>query len=258
MATFGASGRCRPDWAMAEPTRAGVDPCSLVLLVRHAQASVPDGRGRYVSEGPVPLSERGLGEARGLAASLQGLRADRLISSDMQRAVETAEVIAAALDLDPHPDRAFREVNCGAFEGASLERLLDSHPEYVSWVEAGFKQRFASEQRHFPADLRFPGGESVLDMAGRAIPAFLDVCAAPAGTVTVIVSHAWVISVILCHVLGLGPESYYRFGMPNAGVSVARVGVDGRGMLDASGWLVPLERLAGSSLGARSAGVRRS
>jgi broad specificity phosphatase PhoE len=228
-----------------------------VLLVRHAQAAVPDERGRYVSEGPVPLSERGLDEARGLAASLRGLKADTLISSDMLRAVQTAEVLAAVLDLDPHQDRAFREVNCGAFDGASLERLLDSHPEYVSWVEAGFKQRFATEQRHFPSDLRFPGGESVLDMAERAIPAFLDVCAAPAGTVTVIVSHAWVIAVILCHVLGLGPASYYRFGMPNAGLSVARVGVDGRGMLDATGWLVPLERLAGSSLAAQGAGARR-
>jgi broad specificity phosphatase PhoE len=94
-------------------------------------------------------------------------------------------------------------------------------------------------------------------MARRAIPAFLEICAAPAGKVTVIVSHAWVISVILCHVLGLEPERYYRFGMPNAGVVLVRVGRDGRGMLDASSWQTPLERLAGSSLPVRNTGVLR-
>jgi broad specificity phosphatase PhoE len=242
---------------MAESLVQSGDACSVVLLIRHAEASVPDERGRYVSEGPVPLSERGHVQARRLADSLVGLRVDRLVCSDMLRAVQTGEYVGAAVGLEAERLSAFREVNCGSFDGLSMERLLDGHPEYVSWVEAGFRQRFATEERHFPAKLRFPGGESVLDMAGRAVPAFLEVCTAPAGRVTAIISHAWAISVIVCHVLGLGPESYYRFGVPNAGVAVVRVGEDGRGMLDASSWQAPLERLAGSSLPVRDAGALR-
>jgi broad specificity phosphatase PhoE len=238
---------------MAEASAPSPDPCSIVLLIRHAEAAVPDEKGRYVSEGPVPLSENGHQQARVLAKSLSGLRVDRLVCSDMLRAVQTAEYVGATLGLEADRLSAFREVNCGNFDGLSMEHLLDGHPEYVSWVEAGFQQRFATEERHFPASLRFPGGESVLDMAGRAVPAFLEVCTAPAGRVTVIISHAWAISVLVCHVLGLGPESYYRFGMPNTGVAVVRVGEHGRGMLDASSWQAPLERLAGSSLPVHSA-----
>ena len=238
---------------MAEATaRAGQD-CSLVLLVRHAQTAVPDEQGRYFSEGAVPLSENGHRQARLLAKSLSGLHVDRMWSSDLLRAAQTAEHLAAVLGVSPVQVKAFREVNCGLFDGATIAELRSEHPEYVSWVEAGFQQGFATTQSHFPSDLRFPDGESVMDMALRAIPAFLQVCDVPAGQVSVVVSHAWVICVVLCHVLGLGADNYYRFGMPNAGMSVVRVGRDGRGMLDALSWQAPLDRLAGASLKVRSA-----
>jgi 2,3-bisphosphoglycerate-dependent phosphoglycerate mutase len=232
---------------MTETTRADKG-CSLVLLVRHAQAEVPDEQGRYLSGGAVPLSERGSRQARLLAESLRGLHVDRMWSSDLLRAAQTAEHLAAVVGVSPAHVKAFREVNCGLFDGATIAELRSEHPEYVSWVEAGFQQGFATPQSHFPADLRFPDGESVMDMAQRAIPAFLEVCDAPAGHVSLVVSHAWVICVVLCYVLGLGADKYYRFGMPNAGMSVVRVGRDGRGMLDALSWQAPLDRLAGASL----------
>jgi broad specificity phosphatase PhoE len=241
---------------MAEVAPTAGKGCSLVLLVRHAQAAVPDEQGRYFSEGAVPLSEKGHQQARLLAESLRGLHVDRMWSSDLLRAAQTAEHLADALGVSPVHVKALREVNCGLFDGTTIAELRSEHAEYVSWVEAGFQQGFATPQRHFRADLRFPDGESVMDMAQRAIPAFLQVCDVPAGRVSVVVSHAWVICVVLCHVLGLGADSYYRFGMPNAGMSVVRVGRDGRGMLDALSWQAPLDRLAGASLKVSHAIVR--
>jgi broad specificity phosphatase PhoE len=219
-----------------------------VLFVRHGHVDVPDAMGRFHSEGSIYLSGRGREQATVIGQHLEALRIDRICASDMPRAAETAEIIGAAVGVPVELNPRFREVNCGSFDGAVLVDLQRDHPEFAPWILAGFLQQFATDTTHFRADVRFPGGESVLDMAERVLPAFRRVCQENLGRVTLVVSHAWPVCVMLCHVLGLPPTEYFRFGTPNTGLSIARVGADGRGMLDAVNIASPWEVVSGGSL----------
>lgn len=230
-------------------TRINRDDYLLAFLVRHGQAAVPDQEGRYFSKGPSPLTEVGERQASNVGTFLQGVGIDTIWASDLPRARQTAEIISDATELPARYDPRLQEVDCGELDGSRLADLEHDHPQFLPWIRAGFQQGFAADSnRHLDANLRFPGGESVADAANRSVAAFRDIAAAHVGGVVCVVSHAWVTASILCHVLTLPIEQYHRFGMPNAGVSLVRIGLDGRGMLDALNLSVPLAALAGGSL----------
>lgn len=237
---------------MRDPQPPGRKP-GVLLLARHAQAAVPDSEGRFRSEGPVGLSSTGKRQAQELADHVRALQIDRVFASNMLRAVQTAEVIRDACGVEVQLEPGLREPNCGEFEGRTLDEIKESRPEFAPWIEQGFRQAFATPDAHFPADLRFPGGESVQDMAGRVIPVFTRIAQESVGKVSLIVSHAWVTAVVLCHVLMMPLENYYRFGMVNGGVSVVRVAADGRGMVDAVNLFAQPEYVAGGALQMASA-----
>jgi broad specificity phosphatase PhoE len=219
-----------------------------MLMARHGHVDVPDAIGRFNSEGSVYLSAQGQDQASDLAQRLQAVRLDRICASDMPRAAQTAEIIGEAVGLTVEIRPGLRELNCGSLDGAVLVDLQRDHPEFAPWILGGYLQGFSTAESHFRADLTFPGGESILGMAERVIPVFRRLCAETIGGVTLLVTHAWPIAVMCCHLLGLPASEYFRFGTPHAGLSVARVGADGRGILDAvnitSGW----EVIAGGSL----------
>lgn len=221
---------------------------ALVFLVRHGQAAVPDQEGRYYSNKPVPLTEAGTRQAASVGELLRPAHIDMLRSSDLLRARQTAAIIAKATGVPVSWDERLREVDTGSLDGASHADLERDHPQFLPWIRAGFKQGFSGADGYLDANLRFPGGESVTEASVRAISAFREIAATHLGACVVVVSHAWVASAILCHVLGIPTTDYFRFGMANAGVSLVRVDADGRGMLDALNLAASLNALAGGSV----------
>lgn len=232
---------------MTEPERPA-GSYALVFLVRHGQAAVPDQDGRFFSNAPVPLTPAGVRHAALAGDLLAGAGIEAIWASDLLRAGQTAEIISAAAAVPVAYDARLREVDCGQLDGARIEDLKREHPEFLPWIASGFRQGFGHGARHLDAGMVFPGGESVRTAAERTIPAFREISAASLGRCVAVVSHAWVLSAVICHVLGMPAESYHRLGMANAGVSLVRVGADGRGMLDALNLSVPLGALAGGSL----------
>ncbi|HEX7662489.1 MAG TPA: histidine phosphatase family protein [Pseudonocardiaceae bacterium] len=226
---------------------------ALVFLVRHGQAAVPDENGRYSSEKPVPLTDAGVRQAVDAAELLRGANIDAIVSSDMLRAQQTAQIIGDAVGVEVAWDRRLREVATGSLDGARLVDLERDHPRFVPWIRSGFRQGFSGAAGHFDARLRFPGGESVTDASERAVAAFREIAAAHLGGCVAVVSHSWVTSAILCHVLGLPVTEYFRFGLANAGVALVRVGGDGRGMLDGLNLAASLGVVAGGAVPQRVA-----
>jgi alpha-ribazole phosphatase len=234
----------------------GTWPYALVFLVRHGQAAVPDQDGRYFSNAPVPLTPAGEQQA-GLAGELLGeAGVETIWASDLLRARQTAEIISAVTTAPVSYDSRLREVDCGRLDGSRVEDLERAHPAFLPWIATGYRQGFAASA-HLDAGLVFPGGESVVTAAERAIPAFKQIAAASLGRRVAVVSHAWVTAAIICHVLQIPVDHYYRFGMANAGVSLVRTGADGRGMLDALNLSVPLRVLAGGALTPRERATHR-
>ncbi len=105
-----------------------------------------------------PLSELGRAQARSLLASLQGRRILSVWSSPLERARETAEILAAGFGLEPQIADGLREPDCGIAEGRSDPEAWDLH----AGLEAAWKAG--------ALDHRIPGGESFLDVRDRFVP----------------------------------------------------------------------------------------
>lgn len=93
-----------------------------LLLVRHGQSEW-NAVGRWQGQADPPLSPLGLAQARQAAASLRG-DVDALVSSDLQRASETARIMAEHLELGPvSVIRQWRERDVGQFTGLTRSEI---------------------------------------------------------------------------------------------------------------------------------------
>jgi broad specificity phosphatase PhoE len=124
-----------------------------LLLTRHGTTVVGDGvmlGGRL----DVLLSPEGRREADALALRLAGVRIDRIISSPMARALETAHTLANGRPVEV--DERLRELDYGRWEGLTYAEIEGRDPVLRATWEAD------------PATTHSPGGESGHEVAGRA------------------------------------------------------------------------------------------
>jgi phosphoserine phosphatase len=125
----------------------------------------------------VALSEHGRAQAAALARRLAAERIDRLYSSDLTRAFETARIVGEPHGLEVTPDPRLREFAFGAWEGLTWDEILARHPELR---EAG----------RTSAGIFVPeGGESFAQVRAR-VKEFFDELAAFDDARVVIVTHA--------------------------------------------------------------------
>ncbi|MBN1967008.1 MAG: histidine phosphatase family protein, partial [Anaerolineae bacterium] len=120
-----------------------------VYGIRHGETAW-NASGRWQGHAAVPLSDTGLEQARILARYLaqNGPRFAALYSSDLLRAMQTAQAIAGALDLPVCPDTRLREVDTGEWQGMTRTE-----------VEAWDAERYAAFQANWH-EVPIPGGES--------------------------------------------------------------------------------------------------
>jgi probable phosphoglycerate mutase len=106
-----------------------------ILLVRHGQSEW-NAVGRWQGQADPPLSDIGRRQARAAARSLGAV--DAVFASDLQRAHETAEIIAGELGVGPvivDPD--LRERDAGEWSGLTRAEIEEQYPGYLA-PEANF------------------------------------------------------------------------------------------------------------------------
>ena len=91
-----------------------------LLLARHGQTDANLER-RWQGQTETSLNDVGREQARALARALAGDPPDAIFSSDLDRARETAEILAAELGLPVRTDPRLREVDVGSWAGRSVE-----------------------------------------------------------------------------------------------------------------------------------------
>lgn len=185
-----------------------------LLLVRHGESRW-NAEGRIQGQACAGLSERGHAQAQALVDTFgpgltQRLAADpagvRLVTSDLQRAAETAAPLARTLGLDPVHDRRLRERSFGSWEGRLHAELAADEPgRYRRWTTG--------------VDVMDEiGAETATELADRVAPALAELLTAtPRGGVTVAVSHGGSIWHGLHRLLSLPPRSLGPVG--NASVA---------------------------------------
>jgi len=187
------------------------------LLIRHGRtASNASGTLAGWTEG-VGLDEVGRGQVAGLAGRLRGLPIRAMVSSPLQRCVETAQVMVGGLDgVTVSVDERLGECRYGAWTGGSLKELAED-PLWRTVQDQPSAARF-------PDGETFPG-ESIAQMQARALQAVrdLDACVgAEHGpqSLWALVSHGDVIKSILADAVGAHLDHFQRIVVGPASLSV--------------------------------------
>lgn len=186
---------------------------STLLLVRHGLTATtgPLLTGRTPG---VHLDERGRAQAAALAERLAPVALDAIVTSPLERCVDTAKFLRAAqrgAGREPawHRDRRIIECDYGEWTGRALTELT--------------KQPLWKVVQTQPSAARFPGGESLPEIAARAVAAARAWDARLGDKATwVACSHGDVIKAILADALGLHLDQFQRIVVDPCSVSVIR------------------------------------
>lgn len=182
------------------------------LLIRHAAHADVGHRlsGRLPG---LQLGETGRAQATALAERLAHERVDAVLSSPLERTVQTAEAIAGRHGLAVGIADALIEIDFGAWTGRTFAEL-DGQPLWSTWnVARGGAQA--------------PGGERMAEAQARIV-AYLEARAerTPDDTVA-IVTHCDMIRAAVCHVLGIPLDHLLRLAVDPASVTRVTMGRHG-------------------------------
>lgn len=161
-----------------------------LILIRHGRQSSP------LCNVDVDLSEVGRQQAELLAKSLTGLVPDRIYTSALIRAKQTAEILFGT-EVPFLEREALNEISFGAMTGEADSRNAVLFPEYFS------------AKKKKTEDLRLPGGECPTEVFDRAVKVVEEAIASGAETV-VFVTHGGVIRALTAGLLGLGAGQMLR------------------------------------------------
>jgi len=186
-----------------------------IVLVRHGQ-TVWNREHRFRGQADVELDEFGLRQAeatgRYVAARWPVVA---VYASPLRRTMQTAEAVSRAQGLAARPLAGLLDINFGAWQGQRGEEVARHSPElFRAWWEE-------------PHTVRFPGGEGLDDVRGRAVAALNEVVTRHAEQEVALVSHTVVNRVLLCAVIGWGNERFWRMQQETCAVNVFDVEEDG-------------------------------
>jgi probable phosphoglycerate mutase len=178
-----------------------------IYLLRHGQvAYFVDGR--PVDPDSVPLTREGRRETKETATALSDITFDRVITSGLLRAEETARIVAPETEPEAWPE--LREIATG--------RLAD-----LSDPEGAFLGTYRGV---VPTDEQFLGGETIGSLLDRAVPALERLADESGWDVALVVAHGGTIRALLSYALTGGSAFLGNFEIAPASISIIDVGDD--------------------------------
>lgn len=168
-----------------------------ILLLRHGELDT-GGHKVYVGQANVPLNATGVSRAHTWGKVMQNFGVGTIISSDLKRCAETAQIIAAKLKLGVELNKNWREISFGEWDGRDFEEIKQEYPDMVAERHADFLH------------MRPPGGENFLDLQERVIRAFEALLQRESDGRILVVTHAGVMRTLLAYLMGLPAENIFH------------------------------------------------
>ncbi len=196
-----------------------------LIFVRHGQSEANLAR-VFAGHTDIPLTEQGHRQAENTARFLADYPISKIYSSDLTRAMQTAEPTAHMHHLSIIPDECLREIYAGEWEGQRYEDLMTGaySESYRTWRE--------DCGRAHPE-----GGESVAALAERIYRETDRILAENRGGCVAVFSHATPIRTLCARWQGLPVEALSRVSfVPNASVTVVDYADDGTHILRLCGY----------------------
>lgn len=173
-------------------------PPQTLLLIRHGQ-SVWNAAGKWQGQADPKLSQQGLDQSIELATVPLLDDIDHLVSSDLQRAVETARPIGIAHGLALVEDAGLRELDVGSWSGLTRDEIEEA--------DAG------AIDRYWSGTAGWTGGETMELHADRCRATAADLAQLPHERVAV-VTHGATLRMLVVALLGLDDDARRLFGGP--------------------------------------------
>ena len=167
-----------------------------IFLIRHGRILTPDNDKRYIGQIDLPLDEEGVRQAVCLRERLTSENISAIYCSDLLRTYRTAEIIVADRNITTIALKDLREISMGEWEGCTFTDIERRFP-------GAFKARGEDI-----AYYRVAGGESFAECSQRVTTVFDDILRSSAGDI-IIVGHAGVNRLILCHLLGISISNLF-------------------------------------------------
>ncbi len=177
-----------------------------LYLVRHGQTDWNAER-RWQGERDLPLNEEGLRQAEAVAGAFRAVRVDRVFSSDLRRARDTAAALAQATGAPHVVLPSLRERAFGRWEGRTNEEILREYPDEMA--------QYQKDRDLFTP----PGGQSWADFAPTAVRAVETIGVDHTDQHLAIVAHGGPFRAFINHVLGIERGPLNQFVLDNGSIS---------------------------------------
>lgn len=158
----------------------------------------------------IPLTDKGIKQAELLGKRLINEQIEKIYSSDLARAYDTAKIIGKIIDVEVEPMKEFREINFGVWEGLSKNELLTKYrTEYEKWLKN-------------PKDLILEGAETLAELQERALEGINKIINLNGDRYNniLIVSHSATIKVIILGLLGISLNNFKNLTLGNVSLSI--------------------------------------
>lgn len=184
-----------------------VNKMTKIYLIRHGETDA-NLVGKFEGQGGnSPLNDNGLLQASCLAKRFEKEEISAIYTSDLRRAVQTAEAVAKIQKSDMIIKMELREIDIGIWEGLTQDEISTNDPDlYLQW-----STDYTS--------VLVPESESFHDLAERSIRAFNELASLHRGNTIAIVSHGGPIKSILGFLTGMEPKDFMGIDMYNTGVN---------------------------------------
>jgi glucosyl-3-phosphoglycerate phosphatase len=168
-----------------------------VVLLRHGRTEW-NASGRFQGMLDSPLDATGIAQAAAAALALMPMRPDALVSSQLQRALDTAGPVGAQCGLDVAVDDRLAEIQLGTWQGLTRAEAKAAYPEeYARW-QAG-------------EDGRRGGGETYAEVGARATACVRDwLDRLGSGSLLLAVTHGGTARATIGTMLGMATDTWWR------------------------------------------------
>jgi broad specificity phosphatase PhoE len=203
-------------------------PPRMLFLVRHGQATF-NVEGRHPGQLPgIPLTDEGRRQAHQAAVALAALPLSAVVSSPLERARETAEIIARGWGLPVRTNPRLMDTDVGGWAGRKIDEIAKNDPTWKAFLEK--------------PDEPPPGVESLSAVQRRAIAVVEEIRRDESlGQYVVLVAHADVLKLILGYYLQTPVTCIRYMNIANAGISALALPKEGTPDVLAVNW-TPLPR----------------
>lgn len=172
-----------------------------LILLRHGQTDY-NVAGRMQGHVESMLTETGLAQAARVAPLIAAMAPERIVTSDLRRAIDSADPVGAACGLPVKVDPRLRETHLGQWQGLSVDEVEQGWPGAIA--------TWRSDPTWAP-----PGGESRVDVVQRARPVVDELDAefdGPPLATAVLIAHGGTIAGLVSGLLELPPAAWPSIG----------------------------------------------